>query len=238
MVKFLAFDLEIARVQPPHVRDWKRKRPLGISCAATFCGEGTSPLLWYGGKRLKTPAPQMTNAEACALVRYLSQKVNRGFTIATWNGVGFDFDVLAEESGLYEQCKSLTLGHVDMMFHVLCELGFGVSLNAAARGMRLTKSCKKREGAAIPHLWARGKYDQVFSHVVRHVRLTSELATTCPQCGYIRWITRWGTGRMLRLPSGWRIASAAQHLPEPSPSCDSKRWSRERLTAWMRSSVG
>ena len=78
----------------------------------------------------------MTVAEARALVKYLSKQVTAGYTILTWNGIRFDFDILAEESGMHAKCKLLALGHVDMMFHVLCQLGFGVSLNAAARGMR------------------------------------------------------------------------------------------------------
>ena len=30
---------------------------------------------------------------------------------------------LAEESGMVDECRHLALGHVDMMFHVFCELG-------------------------------------------------------------------------------------------------------------------
>lgn len=233
--KFLAFDLETAKVQSPQLRDWKLQRPLGISCAATFCDDAVAPLLWYGRKRRESPAPKMTAAEAGAIVNYLRQRVTMGYTIVSWNGVGFDFDILAEESGLHEQCKSLALGHVDMMFQVLCQLGFGVSLNAAARGMRLTKSCQKREGALIPRLWANGRYEEVFSHVTRDVRTTFQLATTCCERGYLRWITRSGTGRMMRLPGGWQVADAAQKLPQPIQSRHASRWSRENFTAWMRS---
>src|SRR5262245_5516537 len=126
--KFLAFDIETAKVQPPHFREWKQLRPLGISCAATYCDGASAPVLWYGQQRRTRPALQMSTVEARNLVNYLRKHVTMGFTIVTWNGIGFDFDILAEESGLYEQCKSLALGHVDMMFHMLCYLGFGISL--------------------------------------------------------------------------------------------------------------
>ena len=49
--------------------------------------------------------------------------------------LGFDFDILAEESGMLDDCRRLARDHVDMMFHVVCQLGFGVSLDSAARGM-------------------------------------------------------------------------------------------------------
>lgn len=55
-------------------------------------------------------------------------------------GVGFDLDILAEESGLLEHCRDLAVSHVDMMFHILCRLGYGVGLDAAARGMELDPS--------------------------------------------------------------------------------------------------
>lgn len=233
--KYLAFDLETARVQSPHLRDWKSQRPLGISCAATLLDGAKDPVLWYGGKRRKYPAPRMTVVEARALVKYLSKQVTVGYTIATWNGTGFDFDILAEESGLHEECKSLTLGHVDMMFHVLCLLCFGVSLNAAARGMRLTRKCENRRGSLIPGLWADGKFEEVFNHVAHDVRTTIALATTCRERGYLRWITRFGTGRMMRLPDVWQNVSIVQVMPERIQARIHGRWSRDKLTAWMRS---
>jgi hypothetical protein len=49
--------------------------------------------------------------------------VRARYTIVTWNGTGFDFDILAEESGMLAECKGLAVNHVDMMFHVLCRLG-------------------------------------------------------------------------------------------------------------------
>ena len=110
--KYLAFDIETAKLPDG---DWRSCRPLGISCAATLLGDDKEPTLWHGGDRL-------TRQETAALVQYLSEQVAQGCTVVTWNGLGFDFDVLAEESGLLEQCRTLALGHVDMMFHVLCKL--------------------------------------------------------------------------------------------------------------------
>src|SRR5438445_2065984 len=233
--KYLAFDLETAKVQPTHMRDWKSARPLGICCAATYLDGDKEPVLWYGGRRPKNPEPRMTIAEARALVKYLSRQVTAGYTIVTWNGVGFDFDILAEESGMHEKCKSLAIAHVDMMFHVVCQLGFGVSLNAAARGMRLFKRREKRYGSLIPGLWANRRYEEVFNHVAQDVRITFALAMSCTERGYLRWITRFETGRMMRLPDGWQTVGVAQRTPEPIQSQVDRRWSRDSITAWMRS---
>lgn len=45
-MKYLAFDIEVAKETPEDAPDWKQYRPLGITCAATCkhmtCGHGSS----------------------------------------------------------------------------------------------------------------------------------------------------------------------------------------------------
>src|SRR5574338_1487953 len=96
--RYLAFDLEIARVIPDGVEDWSRFRPFGITCAATVEIEGT-PKIWHGHTPDGGIAAQMSREEAAELVAYLEAEVAAGKTLLTWNGAGFDFSVLAEESG-------------------------------------------------------------------------------------------------------------------------------------------
>jgi hypothetical protein len=121
--KYLAFDVETAKAQPATDCNWKSYRPLGISCAATFLRGAHEPLLWYGGVNRKRPTKRMHRQEAQGLVNYLEKQVECGYTIVTWNGLSFDFDVLAEESGMIEKCRTLAINHVDMMFHAI-GLGF------------------------------------------------------------------------------------------------------------------
>ena len=56
-------------------------------------------------------------------VKYLNGAVEDGFVPLSWNGLAFDLDVLAEESGLVAECRTLALLHVDMMFHVVAQWG-------------------------------------------------------------------------------------------------------------------
>ena len=79
----------------------------------------------------------MSQQDAAALVRYLTAQVAQGYTLLTWNGLGIDLDILAEEARMLPQCRTLALAHVDMMFHAFCQLGHGVGLDAAAKGMGL-----------------------------------------------------------------------------------------------------
>ena len=42
--RYLAFDIESAKILPEGVQDWSHHRPLGISCAATLPSEGEATL--------------------------------------------------------------------------------------------------------------------------------------------------------------------------------------------------
>ncbi len=111
----------------------------------------------------------MNRQDAEGLVRYLCEMADAGFTILTWNGLGFDFDILAEESGAMESCKSCALGHVDMMFHIVCSLGYPVGLEKGAQGMGLAGKPEGMTGFKAPKLWAEGRYDEVLQYVTQDV---------------------------------------------------------------------
>ena len=232
--KYLSFDLETAKVQPPDAKNWKQDRPLGISCAATVRCDADAAMLWYGLTKTNRPARQMSQNGARKLVKYLSRMVSSGYTLLTWNGVGFDFDILAEESGLFDKCKQLALGHVDMMFHVLCQRGFGVSLNSAARAMGLSAKEDGIDGTNAPRLWAEGKRGKVLEYVSRDAQVTLQLARMCEKSGYVCWTTRAGRRQEMQLRHGWLSVRDAQRLPPPRIAWMCKYWSRGKWTAWMR----
>jgi hypothetical protein len=227
--KDLAFDIESTKVMED-ASDWRSQRPLGISCAATLLADSYEPILWHGGNDRSCPADKMSPQEAAALVDYLEDQTKRGYTLVTWNGVGFDLDVLAEESGMLEACRKLASSHVDMMFHVLCRLGHGVGLDAAARGMGLAGKTKGTTGAVAPVLWARGEREKVLAYVGQDVRTTLELVRECEPLGALRWISRSGRLRTMRLPDGWMPVEAALELPLPNTSWMDEPWPRERFT--------
>ncbi len=123
--------------------------------------------------------------------------------------------------------------HVDMMFHVFCELGHGVGLDAAARGMGIAGKTKGMNGAKAPLLWAEGKREEVLRYVAQDVRTTMELATACEACGAFRWVARSGKVRSVRLSQGWLTVEAALELPLPDTSWMDAPWPRTKFTGWM-----
>jgi hypothetical protein len=226
--KYLAFDLETAKILPEDTHDIKSHRPLGIACAATLMSDANELILWQG------EGNQMSQQEAAKLVDYLRTQVAQGYTILSWNGVGFDFDILAEESGQLAECRELAVAHIDMMFHVLCRLGYGVSLDAAAKGMGLEGKPEGMTGAMAPVLWAEGKREEVLKYVAQDVRTTLEVSLACEARGALRWISKSGNLRTMALPRGWLTVDQAQELRLPNTSwMTGEPWSRTTFTEWM-----
>ena len=231
--KFLAFDIETAKQIPDDFSDWRKHRPLGICCAATVAGDLGEPKVWHGVNADGRPAASMSATEVGELVKYLREMSGQGYSIVTWNGLQFDFDVLAEESQLRDECRELALGHVDMMFQVMCQLGHVLSLDAAAKGMKLAGKTEGMSGLLAPEMWARGEFDQVLQYVRQDARCTLDLAEACERSRRLRWISRRGGSRDMLLRNGWLSVVEALKLPLPDTSWMTNPISREQVTAWL-----
>ena len=232
MRKYCSFDIEIAKEIPDGMDDWKAFRPLGISCAATQQA-GEQPKLWYGRTGTGEIADQMSQEEAHQLVLYLYACTREGFTLLTWNGLGFDFDILAEESQLYPECQELALNHVDMMFHLFCSRGFPLGLDRAAKGMGVPGKPFGMSGELAPRYWKEGKRQEVLEYVAQDARTTLLVAQASERAGALRWISNTGKPQTLPLPHGWLTARQALALPIPDNSWMKRPWRREKFTAWL-----
>jgi len=233
--RLLAFDIETAKEIPGEDFNWRPHRPLGIACAATLASDSSEVRLWHGITKDGTPDRQMTRADAEVLVQYLAKMAADGFTILTWNGLGFDFDVLAEESGGHASCKACALAHVDMMFHIVCSLGYPVSLELAARGMGLPGKPPGMSGIKAPQLWAQGRHQEVLDYVAQDVRTVIAIALAAEKRRRFDWITRKGTKSTMALPKGWLSVREALLLPEPDTSWMTRPLKRQHFMGWITS---
>ena len=230
--RFLAFDIETAKLLPEQVPDLLSHRPLGITCAAVVDMEGRHERLWHG-RASETFAAQMSRAEAQELVHDLALLVEEGYTLLTWNGLGFDFNILAEESGLHIECERLALAHVDMMFHVVCTKGFPLALDKVAQGMGLPGKPSGMSGSKAPALWASGRQQEVLDYVVGDCRTTLAVARAAEERGGIEWVTMKGSRATMALPDGWLAADQAMTLRLPDTSWMRTPLTRESFTAWI-----
>ena len=192
------------------------------------------PLLWHGKTEAGAPAGKMSREEARELVRRLAQLVEEGYTLLTWNGLGFDFNILAEESGARDECKQLALGHVDLMFHVFCDRGYPVALDKAAQALGVPGKPQGMSGLLAPRLWAQGKFQEVLDYVAQDVRIALGVALKCEERRKFEWITQKGSKSTLHLPRGWLTVGDALKLPQPDTSWMSNPISRSEFTGWIK----
>jgi len=234
--RYLAFDIETAKDVPGDDFNWRPHRPLGISCEATLASDSNETRLWHGKRKDGTSAERMTREDAQGLVQYLCKMAEDGFTILTWNGLGFDFDILAEESATVASCHTCALAHVDMMFHIVCALGYPVALDKGAQGMGLPGKPAGMTGLMAPKLWAEGRYQEVLEYVAQDVRTAMQIALACEKQRRFEWITRKGTKSRMPLSKGWLTVRDALGLPEPDTSWMSNPMKRRDFISWFPAS--
>lgn len=238
-MKVVAFDLEIAK-EIPEGADWDSLRPLGISCAATLSIPLGGLRLWHGERLEDSSLPrQMTPLECYHLFAYLETTVEEGYSIVTFNGLGFDFRTLYEECQdplLGPRFKHLALGHVDIAFALFCHRGFMISLDTAANGMGLQGKTKGMDGALAPVMWAKGVESQtlVLDYVRQDAQVTLNLFKRITETRYLRWISQSGNVNYW-LPPDKQLKTVKEslELPEPDTSWMREAWPREKFTGWM-----
>ncbi len=249
MAGFVAFDIEIATAIPNDSTDWKDLRPLGISCAATLTDAG-DPRLWHGveqeGGRL---AERMSPEECQALVEYLVDHAESGSPILTWNGLGFDLDILQEECGpgyMQDFCHLMAYhDHIDMAFQMLCEKGFMCGLQAAALGMYLAGKTEGMHGDLAPAMWRQGRaeQDKVLAYCAQDTKTTADLYRAILKRRALYWRTKKGTlshwGPTLKVngdvgaPRMLTVEECLQLL-EPDTSWMTDPWPRSKFTGWLQ----
>ena len=231
--KYLSFDIETAKDVPGTDFNWQPHRPLGISCAAALPSDAKQPIVWHGRQPDGSPAHQMSKTEVGQVVNQLVELVSQGYTLLTWNGLGFDLDVLAEESGAVDPCRTLAINHVDMMFHVFCDRGFPVALDKAAQGVGIPGKPAGMSGLLAPKLWAEKRYQEVIDYVSQDVLLALQIAQACETKRSFQWITRKGSASSMDLRGGWLTVKDALTLPTPDTSWMDDPLPRHRFTRWL-----
>ena len=231
--KYAALDIETAKDVPGADFDWRPHRPLGISCAAVLRCDAKKAVLFHGNSQDGTPTGRMSQADAGKVVHELARLVADGYTLLTWNGLGFDFNVLQEESGLLDQCRALALDHVDAMLHVFCDRGFPVALDKAAQALGIPGKPAGMSGWLAPKLWAQGRYQEVLDYVAHDAHIALQVAHACEERRRFEWITRRGTSSSMDLRRGWLTVREALRLPEPDTSWMSSPIPRDQFTQWL-----
>jgi hypothetical protein len=230
--KYLSFDIETAKIIDTDFSQWKKFRPIGIICAATK-RDNEYPLVWYSRDSDDNVSKKMTKEDLCKLINYLEEKIEEGYQLLTWNGLGFDFDVLAEESGEWERCSEIALNHTDMMFDFFCRVGYPIGLDKAAKCMGLKGKTEGVSGDQAPILWKQGNFETVLAYVAQDAVTTLEIAIKTEYVGRISWITQRGNRKDLSLQGRWLSCNEAISLPIPDVSWMSNPIRRQDFLDWI-----
>ena len=143
--KFAAFDLETRELIDNEKKGLEKGR-LGVTCIGLMLSGQQSPEVWYDKDVNEHIANQMSRSHLSEFVDRLKSLVDDGFMVTTWNGLGFDFRVLAAESGRILDCHELAKGHVDMMFNIFCNKGWPVAISQVASEMGLKGKTRGMDG--------------------------------------------------------------------------------------------
>ena len=231
--KFAALDLE-TRELIDNDKQGLEKGSLGITCIGLLLSGQQSPEMWYGKGPNEQIAGQMTRDQLSDFVDRLKFLVDDGFTIATWNGLSFDFRVLAAESGRFEDCRALAKGHVDMMFNIFCEKGWPVGIAQVASGMGLKGKTQGMDGREAVRIWNEEPHrrQEVIQYAANDVDMTLKLAELGSKQKVLRWSSLRGKPQQLSLPRGWLTCELANRLPEPDNSWMDEPLERSKFTDW------
>lgn len=227
----VAFDIEIA-----DATDLEAPR-LGITCAAA--GWVDTVFGWAAMRHNGKHNPRMTPAEAQQFAGFLWECHTHGMRIVAWNGLGFDFRVLAGECMLplwVNRCKEMALAHYDPAFQMFCELGFMCGLQAAAKGLGLSGKLEGVTGKEAPELW-RGTLEEqnlVRQYVAQDVRTTAEVFDAIEKDGHLAWVTKAGTvSKRPWTPERMLSVQECLELPLPDTSRMKDPWTRDKFAGWV-----
>lgn len=215
-MKYLTFDIETLEDD-------------GISCAAALPSDTLEPVVWRAECR-----ERMGPHDVKAMIHALMGWMEAGYQIVTWNGLGFDFRVMAEQSGYYAGARHLAQNHVDMMFQFFCETGFNLALKNAAAGLGVEGKLEGMSGAAAPEMWRAGQCEEVITYLKQDVRATMNVCLrVIERKGGLIWRTKKG-GQRLTIVGPWLTVAECLERPLPqSQFAQRTRLPRESFFAWM-----
>ena len=248
MNEIVGFDLEIARPFPED--GWDRESSLGISCAATYGLDPNDIRVYHpslnNGAYADEMNPERVRAMIDELVRISGEKY-----IVTWNGMGFDFLVLAIESRDFkykQKVANLALGHIDPFFSMFCDKGYGIGLQKMSEALNVRGKLEGMHGSLAPYMWTGNETGVIpemameiekfnvdpgsmeaqeicLDYVKQDARATYDIYQGLFDVGSVYWKTRKGT--MSRYP--WTPKRVNDRLY----TCAESLKTREPNTSWM-----
>lgn len=172
----------------------------------------------------------MTTSQIHELIANLYNLKDAGYTFLTWNGVSFDFQViaaLAESEIVAKDVLDICWhSHIDMMLLVTFQTGYRLSLDAALTGAGLSGKLHEvtlmdgtpiedMSGARAPELWRAGERAAVLDYLKQDVIQPLQLENFIEANKSVRWRSQKGKPMCVDVPALYTVQEAYQHLPHP-----------------------
>jgi hypothetical protein len=218
-VGYIGFDLETAEI----VNDEKDESGgIGITCAAIFTG--TAKQVFAPSRALKgTSYPARMSPSDCQnLARALIAYQDAGWPIVTFNGLKFDFQVLAAECQnreWFEKVVDLALGHIDILLAFYCYKGFLKKLTSFTEAMGIGTKSEGMDGLKAIDYWESGDLEQqkqVLEYVKQDATITWHLHSRALGNNRLSWINSKGRISKWYLPEGL-VPDVETALRNPNP---------------------
>ncbi len=240
--KFATFDLETAKPLPEDELKETDYGELGITCAAVAFTDKEDLLMWY------KEMDKLSKKDCTEMVNELTEMVEEGYKLVTWNGTSFDFRVLAEESGMFKECANLALNHLDAMLYVTFRKGWYLGLQKALEGAGLEGKLKEvtladgsileeMSGAIAPELWFKGEHEAVLAYLEQDVIGLLQFIHHLHDVRTIKWASNAGNPQSVRVPNICTVKECfGFSVPDTSWMDDPP--TRKQFVKWMPEECG
>lgn len=229
-MKIASFDLESAQTIPDVVQyEDQHFVDLGITCAAVALCDCSSDdwsdtdnvVFWHS-----SDINRLDKADCCEIVHDCMALVKEGYTFLTWNGAGFDFKLLAVQSGMFKECAEIAYWHhIDMMLYPVFikghYLGLQKCLDGIGREGKLTVTTlndgtviENMKGAVAPDMWAKGEFNAVLEYLNYDVCEPLALLQHMHNKKRIQWISAAGNPQSLNVERLMKVYEMYEYFPD------------------------
>ena len=178
-----------------------------------------------------TPAQEMSRADANRMLDYLWTSHQKGDKIFTWNGTGFDWRILAANTGELDACVELALTSYDPAFQVLCIKGMMPSLDGVLSGFGLPN--KPMKGSKAPEKWENGEFNEVVQYVISDTTNLRAVVGKIAKNYGVRWIAHSGNMNFVPFAKGFLTVEECLTLPKPNVAWMTTPMLREHVIRWF-----
>ena len=138
---------------------------------------------------------------------------NQGGKFITWNGLGFDMQLLDK---IDNTLKTLILSdhHIDLMFHFTRKKGYMIGLNKVSKGFCIGE--KTMTGLDAVKLWAKGEFQKVIDYNIKDVELLRDIYYKVLETNKIKWLSGSNNICYLKVDTDQLSVSDSLNIPRPS----------------------